>query len=52
VDNMGKTVFQVMMNKDKYHYTLSLHALFRSIDPFSRSFDMDLEKSGNMELKK
>jgi LEA14-like dessication related protein len=52
VKNMGKTAFQVLMNKDQYDYTLTLHAILKSIQPFNRSFLIDLEKSGKMELKK
>lgn len=52
VDNIGKTAFQVLMNKDKYNYILKLRAVLKSVDPIARSFDLDLEKSGRMELKK
>ncbi|HET6991987.1 MAG TPA: hypothetical protein VFJ43_11715, partial [Bacteroidia bacterium] len=50
VDNLGKTVFQVFMNKDNYDYTISMNALLTSTDPLKKSFQIDLTKSGRMEL--
>jgi LEA14-like dessication related protein len=52
VKNMGKTAFQVLMNKDQYDYSLSLHALLETMQPFNKSFLIELKKCGKMELKK
>lgn len=50
--NIGKTVFDVIINKDKYNYTLTLNAILESSYPFKESFHIDLTKNGQMELKK
>lgn len=52
VKNIGKTFFQVLMNKDKYDYVLTLNGILESTDPFKESFRIDITKNGNMELKK
>ncbi len=52
VTNMGKTIFQIVMNKDKYNYELTLHTMLESIDPVKESLHVDLTKNGKMELKK
>jgi LEA14-like dessication related protein len=52
VKNIGKTFFQVLMNKDKYDYVLTLNGILESTDPFKESFLIDLTKNGKMELKK
>jgi len=52
VNNIGKTVFQIIVNKDNYDYTLTLKAILESTDPFKESFNIDIAKSGKMELRK
>ena len=51
-DNMGRTLFEILLNRDKYNYTLTLNAFLESRDPLKESFHVDLIKSGEMELKK
>jgi LEA14-like dessication related protein len=52
VNNIGKTVFEILINKDTYDYTLTLNAILESSDPLKKSFQVDLIKSGKIELKK
>lgn len=52
VNNIGKTVFQVLINKDSYDYTLTLNGILESTDPLNESFNIDITKMGKMELKK
>jgi LEA14-like dessication related protein len=52
VDNMGKTFFQVIFNKDNYDYILTLNAVLQSTDPVQESVHIDLTQNGVMELKK
>jgi len=52
VNNIGKTVFQIIVNKDNYDFTLSLKAILESTGPFKESFNIDFTKSGKMELRK
>jgi len=52
VDNIGKTIFQVIINKDQYNYTIKLSAILESSDPLKESFHLDLIQKGKMELKK
>lgn len=52
VDNIGRTIFDILMNKDNYDYTLTLNAFLESTDPIKESFHIDLTKTGKMELKK
>jgi LEA14-like dessication related protein len=52
VSNLGKTALQVLMNRDNYDYTLKLHAVLEATQLFNRSFLVELEKSGKMELMK
>ncbi|MBC7862498.1 MAG: LEA type 2 family protein [Bacteroidia bacterium] len=52
VANFGKTVFEILFNKDKYNYTLTLDATLESTDSLKQSFHIDLVTSGKMELKK
>lgn len=52
INNMLKTAFQVLFDNDTYDYNLSLKAIMKSIQPFEQSFQIDLEKTGRMELKK
>jgi len=52
VNNIGKTIFQIIINKDNYDYTLTLNAILESSDPMQQSFHIDITKSGKMELRK
>ena len=52
VDNIGKTVFVIIMNKDNYDFTLTLKATLESSGPIKESFNIDITKSGKMELRK
>lgn len=52
IDNMLKTALQVLFDKDTYDYKLLLKASMHSVQPFEQSFEIDLEKTGRMELKK
>lgn len=52
LNNVGKTIFEVIINKDNYNYTLTLNAILESSYPFKESFHIDLTKNGQMELKK
>lgn len=51
-DNLGKTVFQVIFNKDNYDYILTLNAILESSDPIKESFHLAITKNGKMELRK
>jgi len=50
--NLGKTIFQMIINKDTYDYTLTMNAILESSNGFKESFNIDLTKKGEMELKK
>ena len=50
--NLGKTIFQMIINKDTYDYTLTMNAILESSNGFKESFNIDLTKNGKMELKK
>jgi LEA14-like dessication related protein len=50
--HVARTIFDVLINKDNYEYTLSLKASLESTDPVDQLFDIDLTKSGKMELRK
>jgi LEA14-like dessication related protein len=50
--NLGKTIFDIVINKDTYDYTLTLNAILESSDPLKESLHIDLTKNGKMELKK
>jgi LEA14-like dessication related protein len=52
IKNIGKTIFEVIINNDNYDYTLTLNAILESTDPLKKSFHIDLRKTGKMELKK
>lgn len=52
INNIGRTIFDVLINKDNYDYELTLNAILESPDPSKESFHIDLVKSGTMELKK
>lgn len=50
--NIAKTFFDVIINKDSYDYTLKLKAILESTDSLKNSFPIELIKKGKMELKK
>jgi LEA14-like dessication related protein len=50
--NLGKTIFEMIINKDTYDYTLTMNAILESTDLLKESFHIDLIKNGKMELKK
>ncbi len=50
--HIGKTVFQIIVNKDNYDYILTLNAILESSDPLKESFHIDVTKDGKMELRK
>jgi len=50
--NLGKTIFQVIINKDNYDYTINLSAILEMTNPFKESFHIELSKDGQMELRK
>jgi len=52
INNLGKTIFEILINKDNYDYTLTVNAILESADSSKQSFHIDLTKSGKMELKK
>ena len=51
-NNIIKTIFEVIINKDNYDYTLTLNAILESSDSLKESFHINLTKNGKMELKK
>lgn len=51
VNRIGKTIFQIVMNKDTYGYTLKMNAVLSSTDPFEKYFLIDIAKTGKMELR-
>jgi len=50
--NIGKTIFEIIINKDNYDYILTLNAILESTDPLKKSFQIDITKNGKMELRK
>ena len=52
INNIGKAIFEVIMNKDNYDYTLNLNAILESSHPLKESFHINISNSGKMELKK
>ncbi len=52
VTNLGKTLFQVLVNRDHYDYALTLNAAMESSGLVKESFQMNLIKNGKMELRK
>ena len=52
VNNIGRTIFKIMINRDVYNYTLTLNATLESTDPSKHSFQIDLTQKGKIELKK
>lgn len=52
INNLVKTAFQILFNKDTYSYTLRMNANLESVYPFQETFEVDLVNYGKMELKK
>jgi len=52
VKNIGRIIFDVLINNDNYDYILTLNAILESTDPLKESFHINLIKNGKMELKK
>jgi len=50
--NLGKTIFEIIINKDNYDYTINLKAILEMTNPFKESFHIELSKDGQMELRK
>jgi LEA14-like dessication related protein len=50
--NITKTLFDILMNRDLYDYTLTLNALLESAGLSEETFHINLVKTGKMELKK
>ncbi len=50
--NAGRTIWDVLMNKDNYDYSIHLDAVLKSKGPVERLIYLDLIKTGKMELKK
>lgn len=50
--NMARTLFQILLDRDEYDYTLNLKAVLESNYPENRSITLNLTKNGKMELKK
>lgn len=50
--NLGKTIFQIIINNDNYDYTINLNAILEMTNPFKESFHIELSKDGQMELRK
>ncbi len=51
-NNLGKTLFEILINKDTYDYILKLNAIIESVDSLKKSFQIDIIKEGRMELRK
>lgn len=50
--NIGKAIFNIIMNKDNYDYELSINANLEVLGPMHEFFYIDISKNGRMELKK
>lgn len=50
--NFGKTVFQILVNKDFYYYKLKLQAKMFASGPIKDTFMIRVVKNGRLELKK
>lgn len=50
--NFGKTIFQLLMNKDKYYYKLHLNGIMKASGPIQDTFSINVVKNGQLELKK
>ena len=51
-NNIGKTLFEILINKNTYDYTLKLNAILESVDSLKKSFRIDIIKEGKMKLRK
>ena len=52
VNSIGKTLFQILINKDKYNYVLTLNAAMESTNPVKEIFHVNFTQKGKVELKK
>jgi hypothetical protein len=50
--NFGKTVFEILRNKDFYYYKLNLQANMMASGPIKDTFNIKVVKNGQLELKK
>ena len=50
--NIGKTIFEVIINKDNYDYILNMGISLKSGDKEGKLYHLDLTNTGKMELKK
>ncbi len=51
INNFGRTLFEILINKDNYDYTLTLNAILKT-DKTKEFIHLDIMKTGKMELKK
>jgi hypothetical protein len=51
-DRLVRTFFDVLINEDNYDYTLCIKASLEPVGSVNQSFDIDLTKTGKMELRK
>lgn len=51
-DHLGKTIMDILKNKDKYNYVLNMNLNLKSTETEDKLFNIDLKKTGVMELKK
>lgn len=51
-DHIGKTILDILLNKDQYKYTFQLNAKMESAEPNKITFNLDLFQKGKIELKK
>jgi hypothetical protein len=52
IKSIEKTIFDIIMNNDKYNYSLTLNAFIETTQPYEQSFKIDVSGDGNMELIK
>ena len=51
-EHLGKTLIDILKNEDKYNYELKMNLILRTTETEDKSFNIDLIKSGKMELRK
>ena len=51
IDNLGKTVFAIIVNKGRYDYELRLQGVFESKEPINTTFVLEVIADGEMELR-
>lgn len=51
-EHLGKTLMDILKNKDKYNYTLDMNLNLKSTVTEDKLFNIDLKKTGVMELRK